>query len=56
MSPKPIQRAVLVTTGDGEFTVMYEPIARLREDDKGPQPPQAAMDLFVDACDKGLPN
>lgn len=53
----PFQRAVLVTTGDGEFTVMYEPISRVRD---ASEPvavlPQAAIDLFVDQCDSGLPN
>lgn len=57
MKTSAFQRAILVTTGEGEFTVLFEPISRVRaEPAETSGLPQAAIDLFVDGCDEGLPN
>jgi hypothetical protein len=51
------QRVLLVTTGDCELTVVYEPISQVRNaDEPSAAPSQAAMGLLVDACNTGLPN
>ena len=56
------QKAVIENLGDHEFAVRFEPISRVQqtgaeaERQKSESLPQAVYELFVDTCDKGLPN